>query len=110
MRCVTGGRTYAAVKHEVKNPAPGRAAGLLIRLSGAPGNAKSGVIVFGARRDEGEPNFAEMQIVPTEKAGEYVLNSPEFAKLDRFLVVIAFHKTAGQFNVTVEKLAVQCLQ
>ena len=110
MRCVTGGRTYAAVKHEVKNPAPGRAAGLLIRLSGAPGNAKSGVIVFGARRDEGQPNFAEMQIVPTEKAGEYVLNSPEFAKLDRFLVVIAFHKTAGQFDVTIEKLAVQCLQ
>lgn len=109
MRCATGNRTYAAVKHAVKNPAPGRASGLLIRLAGVPGNAKSGVIVFGARRDEGQPNFAEMQIVPTEKTGEYVLNSPEFAKLDRFLIVISFHKTAGQFNVTVEEVALQCL-
>lgn len=110
MRCVTGGRTYAVVKHAVENPAPGRASGLLIRLAGALGNAKSGVIVFGARRDEGQPNFAEVQIVPAEKAGEYVLNSPEFAKLDRFLIVISFHKTAGQFDVTVEEVAVQCLR
>lgn len=110
MRCVTGNRTYAVLKHQVVNPEPGRKIGaLVIRLSGMAGNAKSGVIVFGARRSEGEANFAQMQIVPPETPGEFVLGSPEFAGLEQFWIVISFHKTAGQFDVTIEEVAVQYL-
>ena len=110
MRCVTGNRTYAVLKHHVVNPEPGRKIGALrIRLSGVAGNAKSGVIVFGARRSEGEANFAQMQIVPPEAPGEFVLASPEFAGLEQFWIVISFHKTAGQFDVTIEDVSVQFL-
>lgn len=108
MRCITGGRTYAVLKHRVTPTAPG-AAGMAIRLAGSPGNAKSGVIVFGARRKEGEANFAQMQIVPPEKSGEFVLQSPEFANLDSFLIVISFHKTAGKFDVDIEEVTLEYL-
>lgn len=109
MRCITGSRTYAVLKRRVTPSAPG-AAGMAIRLAGAPGNAKSGVIVFGARRKEGEANFAQMQIVPPEKSAEFVLQSPEFANLDSFLIVLSFHKTAGKFDVDIEEVALESLR
>lgn len=109
MHCITGGRTYSVLKHRVTPSAPG-ASGMVIRLAGSPGNAKSGVIVFGARRKEGEANFAQMQIVPPEKSAEFVLQSPEFANLDSFLIVISFHKTAGKFDVDIEEVALESLR
>ena len=109
MRCNTGSRTYAVLKHRVAAPSPG-ASGVTIRLAGFPENAKSGVIVFGARRNEGEANFAQMQIVPPETTGEFTLDSPEFAGLDSFLIVVSFHKTAGKFDVQIEEVALEYLQ
>ena len=108
MRCSTGSRTYAVLKRQVASPPPGTT-GIVIRLAGLPGNAKSGVIVLGARRNENEANFAEMQIVPPETPGKFTLNSPNFNGLESFLVVLSFHKTAGQFDVQVEEVALEYL-
>lgn len=109
LKCVTGNRTYSVICHEVKNPAPGKAEALTLKLAGVPGNDRSCAIVFGIRRDAGQPNFAQMQVTPGLKTGEFILSSPELKKLDRFMVVLSFHKTGGKFDAVIEEVAVQSL-